>query len=78
MRRPGAALAVLGLDARWLRRVKDRRRRRRTPHRQGRRCRGEVVAGVQLYEDRLPSEINITYFVDERVPYVGVVRMRRR
>jgi len=37
-----------------------------------------VVAGVQLYEDQLPSGISVTYFVDEQVPYVGVVRIRRR
>ena len=39
---------------------------------------GQVVAGVQLYEDQLPSGISVTYFVDEQVPYVGVVRIRRR
>ncbi len=53
-------------------------RRRRTPHRQGRLCCGEIVAGMQPYQDRLPSGINVTYFVDEQVPYVGAVRMRRR
>lgn len=42
------------------------------------RRRGQVVAGVQLYEDQLPSGISVTYFVDEHVPYVGVVRIRRR
>lgn len=42
------------------------------------RTRGQVVAGVQLFEDQLPSGISVTYFVDERVPYVGVVRVRRR
>jgi len=42
------------------------------------RTRGQVVAGVQLYEDQLPSGISVTYFVDEQVPYVGVVRIRRR
>ncbi|MDQ6616219.1 MAG: hypothetical protein M3083_16130 [Actinomycetota bacterium] len=39
---------------------------------------GQVVAGVQLYEDQLPSGISVTYFVDEQVPYVGVIRIRRR
>ena len=39
---------------------------------------GQVVAGVQLFEDQLPSGISVTYFVDEQVPYVGVVRVRRR
>jgi hypothetical protein len=39
---------------------------------------GQVVAGVQLYEDQLPSGISATYFVDEQVLYVGVVRVRRR
>jgi len=38
----------------------------------------QVVTGVQLFEDQLPSGISITYFVDEQVPYVGVVRIRRR
>jgi hypothetical protein len=38
----------------------------------------QVVAGVQLYEDQLPSGISVTYFVNEQVPYVGVVRIRRR
>lgn len=42
------------------------------------RARGQVVAGVQLFEDQLPSGISVTYFVDERVPYVGDVRVRRR
>jgi hypothetical protein len=39
---------------------------------------GQVVAGVQVYEDHLPSGISVTYFVDEQVPYVGVIRIRRR
>jgi hypothetical protein len=39
---------------------------------------GQVVAGVQLYEDQLPSGISVTYFVDGQVPYVGVIRIRRR
>lgn len=38
----------------------------------------QVVRGVELFEDRLPSGISITYFVDEEVPYVAVVRLRRR
>lgn len=42
------------------------------------RTRAEVVSGAQLYEDQLPSGISVTYFVDEQVPYVGVVRIRRR
>jgi hypothetical protein len=40
--------------------------------------RGQVVVGVQLYEDQLPSGISVTYFVDEQVPYFGVVRIRTR
>ena len=39
---------------------------------------GQAVAGVQLYEDQLPSGISVTYFVDEHVPYVGVIRIQRR
>ncbi|MDQ3681432.1 MAG: hypothetical protein M3378_13030 [Actinomycetota bacterium] len=42
------------------------------------RTRGQVVAGVELFEDQLPSGISVTYLVDEQVPYVGVVRIRRR
>jgi hypothetical protein len=42
------------------------------------RTRGQLVAGVQLFEDRLPSGISVTYFINEQVPYVGVVRVRRR
>jgi hypothetical protein len=42
------------------------------------RTRGQVVAGVQLFEDQLPSGISVTYFINEQVPYVGVVRVRRR
>ncbi len=38
----------------------------------------QVVAGVQLFEDQLPSGLSVTYFVDEQVPYVAVVRIRRR
>jgi hypothetical protein len=33
---------------------------------------------VQLFEDQRPSGISVTYFIDEQVPYVGVVRVRRR
>jgi hypothetical protein len=42
------------------------------------RTRGQVVAGVQLFEDQLPSGISVTYFINEQVPYVAVVRIRRR
>ena len=42
------------------------------------RTNGQVVASLQLYEDQLPSGISVTYFVDEKVPYVGVIRIRRR
>ena len=42
------------------------------------RASSQIVAGVQLFEDRLPSGISVTYFVDEQVPYIGVVRVRRR
>ncbi len=44
------------------------------PPRRGR----SFVAGVELFEDQLPSGISVTYFVNEQVPYVGVVRVRRR
>ena len=39
---------------------------------------GKLVAGVELFEDRLPSGISVTYFVDEQAPYLAVVRVRRR
>lgn len=42
------------------------------------RTRSQVVGGVALFEDRLPSGISVTYFVDEQAPYVAVVRLRRR
>ena len=42
------------------------------------RTKGQLVAGVRLFEDQLPSCISVTYFVDEQVPYVGVLRVRRR
>ena len=38
----------------------------------------QIVAGVQLFEDQLQSGISVTYFVDEQVPYLGIVRVRRR
>lgn len=39
---------------------------------------GQDLVGVQLSEDQLPSGISATYFVDEQVSYVGVVRVQRR
>jgi hypothetical protein len=42
------------------------------------RTRGQVVGGVQLFEDQLPSGISVTYFINEQAPYVGVLRVRRR
>ncbi len=42
------------------------------------RTKSRVVAGVELFEDQLPSGISVTYFVDEHAPYVAVVRLRRR
>ncbi len=42
------------------------------------RTKRQVVAGVQRFEDQLPSGISVTYFVDEQVPDVGVVKVRRR
>lgn len=42
------------------------------------RTNSRVVAGVELFEDRLQSGLSVTYFVDEQAPYVAVVRVRRR
>lgn len=36
-----------------------------------------VVAGAQLFEDRLVSGFTVVYFVNEDEPYVGIVRVRR-
>lgn len=35
------------------------------------------VFGAPLFEDSLPSGFDVAYFVDESVPYVAVVRVRR-
>lgn len=43
------------------------------PPRQNRR----PVFGVPLLEDSLPSGFRVAYFVDESIPYVAVVRVRR-
>ena len=43
------------------------------PPRQNRR----PVFGAPLFEDGLPSGFKVAYFVDESVPYVAVVRVRR-
>lgn len=37
-----------------------------------------IVAGAELFEDRLPSGIIVTYFVNEQAPYLAVVRAKRR
>ncbi len=36
-----------------------------------------TVAGVEVFEDRLPSGFVATYFVGEREPYLAVLRARR-
>ena len=43
------------------------------PPRQNRR----PVFAAPLFEDSLPSGFEVAYFVDESVPYVAVVRVRR-
>lgn len=45
-----------------------------SPPRQNRR----PVCGAPLFEDQLPSGFRVVYFVEESVPYVAVVRVRRR
>lgn len=37
-----------------------------------------LVRGAELFEDQVPSGFTVTYFVDEREPYVAIVRVRRR
>ena len=37
-----------------------------------------LIFGAPLFEDRLPSGFEVAYFVDESIPYVAVVRVRRR
>ncbi|MFP5319194.1 MAG: hypothetical protein ACLGI2_13005 [Acidimicrobiia bacterium] len=44
------------------------------PPRQNRR----LISGAPLFEDGLPSGFRVAYFVDESIPYVAVVRVRRR
>jgi hypothetical protein len=36
-----------------------------------------VVAGVEVYEDQIASGYEVTYFVDESVPYAAIVRVRK-
>lgn len=35
------------------------------------------LAGAEVFEDRLPSGLAVTYFVDEREPYVAILRVGR-
>jgi hypothetical protein len=37
-----------------------------------------TIAGAAAFEDEVPSGLVVTYLVDETVPYVAVVRVRRR
>ena len=36
-----------------------------------------LVAGVEIFEDELPSRIGVTYFVDESEPYVAILQVRK-
>ena len=36
-----------------------------------------LVAGVEIFEDELPSGIGVTYFVDESEPYVAILQVRK-
>lgn len=36
------------------------------------------ATGVKLYADELPSGLVVTYFINEAVPYVAILRVRRR
>ena len=37
-----------------------------------------AVAGVELFEDDVPSGFVVTYFVEESEPYIAVLRVVRR
>lgn len=37
----------------------------------------QLVAGVEIFEDELPYGIGVTYFVDERDPYVAILQVRK-
>ncbi|HEX9547603.1 MAG TPA: hypothetical protein VF942_09715, partial [Acidimicrobiales bacterium] len=36
------------------------------------------LAGVELFEDEVPSGFLVAYFVDENEPHVAILRVRRR
>lgn len=36
-----------------------------------------LVAGIEIFEDELPSGIGVTYFVNESEPYVAILQVRR-
>lgn len=36
-----------------------------------------LVGGAEIFEDEIPSGFAVTYFVEEREPYVAVLRVRR-
>ena len=36
-----------------------------------------LVAGVEIFEDELPSGIGVTYFVDDSEPYVAILQVRK-
>ena len=36
-----------------------------------------LVAGVEIFEDELPSGMGVTYFVDESEPYVAILQIRK-
>ena len=42
------------------------------PPRQNRRD----LAGVELFDDRLPSGFDVVYIIDESIPYAAVLRIR--
>jgi len=35
-----------------------------------------LVAGLDLFEDRVRSGFTVTYFVDDSAPYVAILRVR--
>lgn len=37
-----------------------------------------TIAGAEAFEDEVPSRLVVTYLVNEKVPYVAIVRVRRR
>ncbi len=42
------------------------------------RRRGVMIGGAQAYEDELACGFRVTYFTSDTVPYVAIIRIRKR